>query len=163
MRSRASRPSCASSTEYPLKESDRRRDSRTARSSSTTSMRTATVSIHHLRLTGEARREARPASATVEIDEAEAGGLEQAPGHLVLLTGAGHIHQCRALGLPLRAPATGVRARHSALGHSHDRALLYGVLKCAPRVVGRRQLLFRIAGDLHRLQNSDFGAVTDAE
>src|ERR1700676_1452880 len=63
--------------------------------------------------------------AAVEIYKVEAGGLEQAPRHLVLLTGDGHVHEFGALGFPLRAPATGIRARHPALGHSHDRALLY--------------------------------------
>ena len=65
------------------------------------------------------------ALAAVEIDKAEAGGLEKAPRHLVLLTGDGHTDEFGTLGFPLRAPATGVRARHPALGHSHDRALLY--------------------------------------
>src|SRR5262249_47562519 len=59
------------------------------------------------------------ALAAVEINKAEAGGLEKAPRHLVLLAGDGHTHELGALGLPLCAPATGVRARHPALGHGH--------------------------------------------
>ena len=43
---------------------------------------------------------------------------------LVLLTGDGHVDQSGGLCLPLRATATGVRARHPPLGHSHDVHLL---------------------------------------
>src|ERR1700744_6209829 len=43
--SRASTPSSANATEYPLKDRDLRSDSRTARSSSTTRIRTATSFI----------------------------------------------------------------------------------------------------------------------
>src|SRR6478609_8474534 len=122
---RASTPSSASETEYPLKERERRSDSRTARSSSTTSIRTATSVIP----TPETDLRGAPgpqdaASALVEIDQAEPGGLEQPARHLVLLARDGHVHQSGGLGLPLRAPATGVRARHPALGHSHDVHLL---------------------------------------
>ena len=60
----------------------------------------------------------------VEIDQAEAGGLEQATRHLVLLTCDGHAHEFRLFGLPLRASATGVRTRHPPLRHSHDVHLL---------------------------------------
>ena len=95
----------------------------------------------------------RSALAAVEIDQAEAGGLEQAPRHLVLLTGDGNADELGTLGLPLRAPATGIRARHPALGHSHDEASpLEGYCRAELR---RRQLLFRIAGDLRSLQNSE--------
>ncbi|SHT51721.1 Uncharacterised protein [Mycobacteroides abscessus subsp. abscessus] len=45
----ASTPSSARSTEYPLKDKERRNDSRTARSSSTTRIRTGTVLTVRLR------------------------------------------------------------------------------------------------------------------
>src|ERR1700709_341241 len=59
------------------------------------------------------------ALAAVEVDQGETCGLEQSTRHLMLLTGNVDVDQAGGLGLPLRAPATGVRPRHSPLGHSH--------------------------------------------
>ena len=62
--------------------------------------------------------------ASVEVNQTEARRLEQPAGHLVLLARHRDTDQLWLLSLPLRAPTTGVRARHSALWHSHDQALL---------------------------------------
>src|SRR5204862_280767 len=81
-------------------------------------------------------KRANPWLAAVEVDEAQARGLEQPTRHLVLLTGDGHVDEADGLGLPLRTPAAGVRPRHSALGHSHGGALLLRflrVLRSLPR------------------------------
>src|ERR1700712_2119048 len=68
--------------------------------------------------------EVKPYLAAVEVDQAQARGLEQSTRHLVLLTCDIHGDEADRLSLPLRTPATGVRPRHSALGHSHGGALL---------------------------------------
>src|ERR1700683_488752 len=85
--------------------------------------------------------------APVEVYQTEARRLEQRARDLVLLAGHRHADQLGLLSLPLRAPATGVRARHPALWHSHDQALL--LVGGSPRKNSRqRQLLLIVAGEL---------------
>lgn len=121
----ASTPSSARSTEYPLKDKERRNDSRTARSSSTTRIRTGTSvnrAAEILLRKPENRLDQR--SATVEVDEPEAGSLQQATRNLVVLSADSDVDQLGGGGLPLRAPATGVRATFSAWGRPWSRPLL---------------------------------------
>ena len=51
--------------------------------------------------------------APVEVDQTETRRLQQSAWHLVLLAGHRHADQLGLLSLPLRASATGVRARTS--------------------------------------------------
>jgi hypothetical protein len=62
--------------------------------------------------------------AAIQVDETEARRFEQPAWHFVLLTGHRHTDKFGLGSFPLRAPTPGVRARHPALWHSHNRALL---------------------------------------
>ena len=127
-----------------MKANDRRKDSRTARSSSTTRIRTATSFVQSpespLRGAGancpaRQRAVARPASfpggkahgeklAAIQVNQPEARRLEQTARHLVSPAGNRHTDEFGLGSLPVRAPTPGVRARHPALWHSQNRASL---------------------------------------
>src|SRR5947209_1491443 len=78
----------------------------------------------------------------VEVNQTEARRLHQPTRHLVLLAGDRHTDEFWLLSLPLRASATGVRARHPPLGHSHDQALL--LVGGSPRKISRQRRLTTI-------------------
>src|SRR5947209_18540319 len=75
----------------------------------------------------------------VEVNQTEARRLQQPTLHLVLLAGHRHANEFWLLSLPLRASATGVRARHPPLWHSHDQALL--LVGGSPRKIAQQRRL----------------------
>jgi len=126
IRSRASRPSCASSTEVVVEGERPTQGIRARARSSSTTDNAHSHSVYpspetDLRCSPEPPRRTRPVSAAVEINKAEAGGLEKAPRQLVLLAATVTPTSSGALGLPLRAPGYGCSSATScAWGNSHD-------------------------------------------